>query len=120
MQFDILKNILKSIGLDWEQETYLGNQIILFFSLIVRDCLAVEGYLEKKQKIDAESNLKDKLATMCHLYDITDAKLYDRAALMQVNDNLHDQISQFLDYLDKKRKLNNININVDYFKTDVR
>jgi hypothetical protein len=57
-------------------------------SLLVRDCLSVEGYLETKIKIEEESSLKDKLGTMCNLYDTTDNKIYDRAVLMQINDNL--------------------------------
>lgn len=83
----------------------------------MRDVLAVEGFHETKTKIEEESSLKDKLGTMCHLYDINDNKLYDRAVLMKINDNLDEQINQFLD---KKKQLDDIKIDVNYFKTDVR
>lgn len=86
----LLIKFIKTLGFDVTKTQASGTQMVLFISLIVRDCLAVEGYLDTKTKIDQESSLKDKLGTMCNLYDVNDNKLYDRAVLMQINDNLDD------------------------------
>jgi hypothetical protein len=75
----LLIKFIKTLGLNITKNQASGTQVVLFMSLLVRDCLAVEGYLDTKSRIEEESSLKDKLGTMCHF---NDNKLYDRAVLM--------------------------------------
>lgn len=119
LSVDYLFNIIKKLKLPLITQTGVtqGSYFVLFLSLCTRDALAMDGLFNTKERINEESNLKDKLASICYLYDRNDLKLYNRTTIMMLNDNLQNQVKQFLD---KKKSAKYYKINTDYYKTDVR
>lgn len=109
--------MLRNEYYDFTERIEDGVSIVLFMSLLVRDILAIDDFLKTKVKFEEESSLKDKLGTMCFRYDVNDRKIYERAVFMKINDNLDRQIKNFLD---KTKKIQDLDLDTNYFKTDVR
>lgn len=109
--------MLRNEYYDFTERIEDGVSIVLFMSLLVRDILAIDDFLKTKVKFEEESSLKDKLGTMCFRYEVNDRKIYERAVFMKINDNLDRQIKNFLD---KTKKIQDLDLDTNYFKTDVR
>ena len=94
-----------------------GSHFLLLLSLCVRDALAIDNFLKIKMKYTEESDLKDKIGTICHLYEKNDRKIYERVVLMMKNDNLQDHIHRFLN---SQKGLKDMKVDTEYYKTDIR
>ena len=113
---DYFKDLL-GIILIFGQDSAQRSEMVLFLSLCVGDIISMKNFVEMNKKLREESDLKDKLATICYKYDINSQKAFDRVLVMMSNKNLSDQVQQFFD---EDTNLKDIKVDTGYFKTDIR
>ena len=78
--------------------------------------MGLKNYSRDVNNYYNETDMKNKVGTMCHLYEFNDTKLYKRMTLMMAVDNLEEHVEQ---YLDSTKNLKDIKADGNYHKTDI-
>ena len=82
---------IKSSALFKDNEV-TNTEFTLFTSLLILDLMGLKNYQKDVANYYNETEMKNKVGTMCHLYEYNDTKLYKRMTLMMAVDNLEEHV----------------------------
>lgn len=74
-----------------------GSVPILLLSFLAIDVISMKDYSKDMKVYKVQANIKNKLSTLCLLYEKTDDKLFKRVNLMTTNDSLQENVKLYLD-----------------------